>query len=160
MIYPPDKEKQVQAVLGDNWDIDNNRQNALAKASQETQNEPGNAYAWFNQGSNFTYFERYIEATDAFDKAREIGLPQRMLRYQFSPFIAYFHTGQMDDLITLTEYALEITPNSEEAWLWHGWAMYRTGDSQQARQDFERAYRENPNYQDAIYALDFMRNNP
>lgn len=160
LIYPPDKEAQVLAILGDNWDMDVNRKNALEIALQETQDDPGNAYAWFNQGSNLTYFERYVEATDAFDKAREIGLPQRMLRYQFSPFIAYFHTGQMDDLITLTEYALEITPNSEEAWLWHGWAMYRSGDSQQARQDFERAYQENPNYQDTIYALDFMRDNP
>jgi hypothetical protein len=160
LIYPPDKDAQVQVILGDNWDIDVNRQNALEIALRETQADSGNAFAWFNQGSNLTYFERYIEATDAFDKAREIGLPQRMLRYQFSPFIAYFHTGQMDDLINLTEYALEITPNSEEAWLWHGWAMYRSGDIQQARQDFERAYQENPNYQDAIYALDFLRDNP
>jgi len=160
LIFRPDQDDIVKAILGENWDVDRNRQNALDIAMQETRDEPGNAYAWFNLGSNLTYFERYIEATEAFDIAREIGLPQRMLRYQFSPFIAYFHTGQMDDLITLTEYALEITPNSEEAWLWHGWAMYRSGDSQQAQQDFERAYQENPKYQDAIYALEFVRSNP
>ena len=51
----------------------------------------------------------------SYDQARKLGLPQRMLRYQFGPFMAYFHTQRNDDLMTLTEYALKITPNSEEA---------------------------------------------
>ena len=29
----------------------------------------------------------------------QCGLPQRMLRYQFGPFFAYFHTGRIDDLL-------------------------------------------------------------
>ena len=92
-------------------------------------------------------------------KRGELGLPQRMLRYQFGPFIAYFHTGQIEELITLTEYALKITPNSEEALLWHGWAMYRKGDTKKALEDFLRALEENPNYLDAQYALDFVGSN-
>jgi hypothetical protein len=42
-----------------------------------------NAFAWFNQGTNLTYFQRYSEAAQAYDTARSIGLPQRLLRYQF-----------------------------------------------------------------------------
>jgi tetratricopeptide (TPR) repeat protein len=160
MIYPADKEETVKQILGTHWDPDANRQYALEIAQQETEADPDNAYAWFNVGSNLTYFERYIEATDAYDKARELGLPQRMLRYQFGPFIAYFHSGQLDDLIALTDYALEITPNAEEALLWHGWAMYRQGDVTAAVESFQQALVENPNYQDAQYALDFARNNP
>lgn len=160
LIYLPDQEATVKAILGSNWDIDTNRQHALDIAQAETEADPENAFAWFNLGSNLAYFERYIEATDAFDQARELGLPQRMLRYQFSPFMAYFHTGQMDDLITLTDYALKITKNSEEALLWHGWAMYRSGDSRQALEDFQQALQENPNYEDARYALEFVRENP
>ena len=76
------------------------------------------------------YFERYREAAEAYDRARELGLPQRMLRYQFGPFFAYFHTRRMDDLKSLTEYALQITPNSEEALLWQGWMLFRNGDTQ------------------------------
>jgi tetratricopeptide (TPR) repeat protein len=159
VVYQPGQEATVQAILGDNWDPDVNRQHALKAAEAETQADPDNAFAWFNLGANLSYFERYIEATDAFDKARELGLPQRMLRYQFSPFIAYFHTGQIDDLIALSEYALEVTPNSEEALLWHGWAMYRKGDTSQAVENFQQALVENPNYLDAQYALDFVRGN-
>jgi len=160
LIYPSDKEGTVKQILGERWDEDFSRQLALETAGAETQADPKNAFAWFNLGSNLTYFERYIEATDAYDKARELGLPQRMLRYQFSPFIAYFHSGQLDDLTTLAEYALKVTPNSEEALLWHGWAMYRRGDMAQAVKDFQQALIENPNYQDAQYALDFARENP
>ncbi len=159
LIYLPQQEETIKNILGEHWDADVNRQRALEISEQETKTQPDNAFAWFNLGTNLTYFERYIEATDAYDKAREIGLPQRMLRYQFGPFIAYFHTGQMDDLLTLTDYALQITKNSEEAWLWHGWAMYRQGDKLQAEADFRRALEENPNYLDAQYGLEFLRNN-
>jgi len=160
MIYLPDQENTIKDILGPDWDIDSNREHALEVAQAETQEDPGNAFTWFNLGTNLTYFERYIEATDAYDKAREIGLPQRMLRYQFGPFIAYFHTGQIDDLLALTEYALKITKNSEEALLWRGWAMYRLGKKNEARDYFNQALERNPNYADAKYALDFLNNNP
>jgi len=160
VVYLPQQEEVIKSIIGENWDADANRQHALDVALAETQSDPKNAYAWFNLGANLSYFERYIEATDAFDQARAIGLPQRMLRYQFSPFIAYFHTGQIDDLTTLSEYALKVTPNSEEALLWHGWAMYRQGNIDQAIKDFEQALVENPKYQDAQYALDFVHSNP
>jgi tetratricopeptide (TPR) repeat protein len=159
LVYPPEQEAAIKDILGNNWDPDVNRQNALDAAQADTQADPDNAFAWFNLGNNLTYFERYIEATDAFDTARQIGLPQRMLRYQFTPFLAYFHTGQIDDLVTLSEYALKVTPNSEEALLWHGWAMYRQGDTPQAVENFQQALVENPNYIDAQYALDFVRGN-
>jgi tetratricopeptide (TPR) repeat protein len=159
MIYLPDKEEIIKTILGDQWDEDTNRTHALEVAQQETQTDPNNAFDWFNLGTNLTYFERYIEATDAYDQARKIGLPQRMLRYQFGPFIAYFHSGQIDNLLTLTQYALDVTPNSEEALLWHGWAMYRSGKINEAIQDFQSALEKNPHYQDAQYALDFVQNN-
>jgi tetratricopeptide (TPR) repeat protein len=160
LVYPPEKEATVKEILGANWEVDTNRALALERAQAETLTDPQNAFTWFNLGSNLVYFERYIEAADAFDKAREIGLPQRMLRYQFSPFFAYFHTGQIDDLLALTNYALRITNNAEEAFLWHGWALYRNGDSAGAIADFQKALVENPNYQDAQYALNFVQANP
>ena len=159
LVYLPSQEETVKAILGAEWDMDLNRQHALEIAQAETKSSPDNAFAWFNLGTNLTYFERYIEATDAYDKARAIGLPQRMLRYQFGPFIAYFHSGQMDDLLTLTEYALKITPSSEEALLWYGWAMYRQGKTSAALESFQKALERNPTYQDAQYALNFVQTN-
>jgi tetratricopeptide (TPR) repeat protein len=156
LLYRPEQEETLKSILGEDWDPDANRQNALEVAKAETEADPNDAFAWFNLGSNQVFFGNYGEAATAYDKAREIGLPQRMLRYQFGPFFAYFHSGQTDDLMALTEYALDITPNSEEALLWHGWGLYRLGKDVEAIAEWRKAIEANPNYSDAIYALNFV----
>jgi tetratricopeptide (TPR) repeat protein len=158
VIYLPEQEATVKAIMGDSWDKDANRQKALEDAQAATVQEPKNAFHWFNVGSNLVYFDRYAEAAVAFDKAREIGLPQRMLRYQFSPFMAYFNALRTDDLVTITEYALKITANSEEAHLWHGWGLFRQGDTPGAEAEFRKALSLNESYADAQYALNFLYN--
>jgi Tfp pilus assembly protein PilF len=70
--------------------------------------------------------------------------------------MAYFHTGQLDDLEALLDYALQITRNSEEAFLWRGWMEYRRGNEGKAIENFQRALQENPVYEDAKYALRFV----
>lgn len=159
LVYPPDQRERVQQVLGEQWDVEVNRQTALEAAQKETETNPTDSYAWFNLGTNLVYFEKYAQAAQAYDEARKIGLPQRFLRYQFGPFFAYFHTARMDDLLALTEYALKRTPNSEEALLWRGWAMYRQGNLEESSNLFLKALEARPGYSDAIYALDFIRNN-
>jgi len=159
LVFPPEREATLKTILAEDWDVEANRQRALQTAQEETQNDPQNAFAWFNLGTNLVYFERYAEAADAYDQARTLGLPQRMLRYQFGPFFAYFHSNRMDDLIALTEYALKRTPNSEEALLWHGWGLYRLGRKAEAIADFEAALKAHPGYYDAQYALQFVQQN-
>lgn len=159
LLYLPEQEPLVRALLGKDWDADANRQGALAMAQQETQADPTNGFAWFNLGSNLVYFERYPEAAKAYDTARSLNLPQRMLRYQFGMFIAYFQAGRIDDLLATTEYALNRTPNAEEAMLWRGWALYRKGQRQEAAELWQKALRARPGYADARYALDFLSKN-
>lgn len=159
MVYPSEMENDLINVLGENWDMDTNRQNALDSARRETEEDPQNAYAWFNLGTNLTYFESYFEASDAYNTARTIGLPQRMLRYQFGPFISYFHSFQTEELLTLTRYALSITRTSEEAMLWRGWAFFRQGDEGTALKYFRDALKINPNYEDATKAITYMQSN-
>lgn len=156
LIFTPEQEGLVRQLLGEDWDEVVNRQNALAVAHSETQADPENPFAWFNLGSNLVYFDEYAEAADAYDRARELGLPQRMLRYQFGPFFAYFNLNRNEDLLVLTEYALKRTPNSEEALLWHGWALYRDGNKLDALLEFQKAVEARPGYFDADYAIKFV----
>jgi len=160
VVYLPEKEPELQTLLGSNWDPDLNRQNALATAQAATVTDPSDAFAWFNLGSNLVYFERYFEANDAYDQARELGLPQRMFRYQFGPFIANFQSNRTEDLLALTDYALQRTEMSEETWLWHGWGLYRNGDTNGAVEDWRRALSVRPGYEDALYALNFVGSTP
>ncbi len=155
LIYLPEDEDEVALLLGDDWDEATNRENARQASQRATQDNPEDAFAWFNLGSNLLYFEKYAESANAYDKARSLGLPQRMMRYQFGAFIASFQDHRTEDLLSLTKYALERTPNSEEALLWHGWGLYQQGDYEGAIANWERALKHRPNYFDAEYALDF-----
>lgn len=154
--YLPYQEDTVKNILGPHWDADFNRQYALEVAQADAAANPQDAFAWFNVGSNLVYFERYSEAAQAYDTARQIGLPQRMYRYQFGPFFAYFHGNRLEELMAVTEYALQITDNSEEALLWRGWGLYREGDSAAALASFNAALAANPFYTDAQYGIDFI----
>lgn len=156
VIFLPHQEELVKSILGSDWDIQTNRQKALDMAQAEIDQNAQDSLAWFNLGSNLTYFERYLEAAEAYDQARILGLPQRMLRYQFGPFHAYFQTQRYEDLLALADHTLQVTPNSEEGLLWKGWALYALGDNQGAIDAFRKSYQSNPTSHDASYALNFM----
>lgn len=160
LAYLPEQEDQVKELVGADWDEEANRQNALATSQAEVQVDPENAYAWFNLGMNQVYFGQYGPAAASFDEARRIGLPMRMLRYQFGPFWAYYHTDRMEDLATMIDYALQITPNSEDVLLWKGWAFYKEGDVNAAIEQFRLAWENNPNSAYVAQALYFMGANP
>jgi tetratricopeptide (TPR) repeat protein len=157
VLYFPEDEEEIRAILGTAWDPDANRQQALENALTATEADPGNTFAWFNLGSNLVYFERYEEAALAYDKSRELGLPLRMFRYQFGPFFAYFNSNRIEDLLALTDYARSITDMSEEAWLWYGWALYRQNDFKGAKAAWEKALSiNNSAYVDARIALEYV----
>ena len=155
VIYLPQDEGQIQSILGDNWNPDRNRQNALQIAQSQTSADAKDAFAWFNLGSTLVYFERYKEAAEAFDRAFTIGLPQRMTRYQFWPFSAYFNADRIDYLLQLTENTYKpINGNySEEALLWHGYGLLRNGDNTGALADWNKALKVHPDYCDAEKAI-------
>ncbi len=155
-LFLPTQEETVKTILGAHWDPELNRLFSLERTAQAVETAPEDAFAWFNYGSNLVYFARYAEAGVAYDTARSLGLPQRMFRYQFGPFMAYFHAGRNEELMALTEYALKVTDVSEEARLWRGWGFYRQGDNAAALEQFNLALEVQPTYQDAIYAINFI----
>lgn len=146
VMYFPQFEEEMKTLLASDWDPSLNRQNALTASQADSAKNPTDAFAWFNLGSNLVYFDRYEEATLAYDKAREIGLPLRMFRYQFGPFLAYFHSNRNDDLLVLADYARGVTEMSEEAWLWYGFGLYRNGDNDGALKAWQKADKINPNF--------------
>jgi tetratricopeptide (TPR) repeat protein len=146
VMYFPQFEEEMKTLLASDWDPSLNRQMALDSSQADSAKNPTDAFAWFNLGSNLVYFDRYEEAALAYDKAREIGLPLRMFRYQFGPFLAYFHANRNDDLLVLTDYARSITEMSEEAWLWYGFGLYRKGDNSGALKAWQKADKVNPNF--------------
>lgn len=164
VVYKPQQEATVLQILGSEM-IDDFAmwRNAAAIAEQETRQDPDNAFAWFNVGTNLTRLgeltgeqQYYQGGAQAFDTAREIGLPPRMLWYQFRPYFAYLKTGRYQDIVDLADATLETQGgrNVEETY-WHkGHALTFLGDVPGAATAYREALRANPNFTPAQISLD------
>jgi tetratricopeptide (TPR) repeat protein len=153
VIFPVEQVNSIRTLMGDDSSEISNRERTVLKVRAQLNLTPGDAFGWFNLGSNLVYLENYQAASEAFATARRLGLPQRMLRYQFGPFAAEFQTHQVDDLKELLDYSLRITPDSEEAFLWRGLVELQGGDKKSAIGFFQKALDAHPGYRDAINAI-------
>lgn len=160
VVFPLDDRGKILGLLGPEADEAANRQRALDAAQAETERDPENAFAWFNLGSNLNYFDRYAEAAQAFDQARTLGLPWRMMFYQFGPYRAYFNVGRYQDVIDVSTAALDARPDLEENFYWRGWARYMLDDAPGAVSDFRAALKVNPNFEDARASLEQLGASP
>ena len=152
-VYKPEQVEAVAAIIGEDLDDAAMWQNALRDVRAETAVAPDNAFLWFNLGTIYNALGQYEEATTAFDQARAIGLPWRMLWYQFGPYEAYYQTGRYDDVILLADVTLKERPYFEESFYYKGLAQAALGDTKAARENLEKAAEFNPNYEPAVVAL-------
>lgn len=165
VVYPPEEEETVRALLPPAMtDPLTMWQQAAAKAQAETAVAPANAYAWFNLGTNLTELGQltgdqsyFANAAAAFDQARTIGLPWRMLWYQFQPYEAYLAVGRTEDVLTLANATLSSGGGQEEAYYYRGLAYLAQGNPDQARLDFEQAIAWNSTFTAVQAALAAMR---
>jgi len=154
VIYPLEKEKQrvVETILGADADDATMYRQAVVRTEEEVRTT-GDAFAWFNLGSSYVGLGEYAAAADAYQHALDIGLPRRMLWYQFGPFIAYDALGEYQKVLDLSAGVLAHTPNIEELHYYRGRAYLGLGDADKARAEFELAVQYNPHYTEAIQAL-------
>jgi tetratricopeptide (TPR) repeat protein len=126
---------------------------------QLTASQPNNPYIWFNLGSSLTHLADltenptlYASASAAFDQARTIGLPWRMLWYQFEPYEAYLANGRIEDVFTLSDAILssEGGQTVEETYLYRSRAFAALGDESAAATALATALELNPNLETAV----------
>jgi tetratricopeptide (TPR) repeat protein len=153
VIYTGAEAPIVESILGERMDERTMWQQALLQSRIEVQIEPENAFAWFNLGSNQVALGHYEEAAASYDQARRLGLPWRMLWYQFGPFEAYHAIGRYNEVIALVDATLRRVEDVEELHFWKGQALLSQGDLIGARRSFARAAQLNVNYADAARAL-------
>ncbi len=152
-LYTPEQEALVAELLGAALDDDTMWHDALARAQTDAARDPNNAFYWFNLGSSYAALGQYEDAAVAFDQARAIGLPWRMLWYQFGPYEAYYQAGRYEDVRLLAETTLQDRPYFEESYYYLGLAQAALGDQTAARANLERASAFNPNFVLAAQAL-------
>jgi tetratricopeptide (TPR) repeat protein len=153
LIYNDEMAPAVLSILGQEADDKTMWQRALLKAQEEVRQRPDDPFAWFNLGTDLVALGQFEQATVAYDRARVIGLPWRMLWYQFGPFRAYYEAGRYEELIALADATIATAGNVEETYYWKGLGLAAQGDTAGARQAWQRAVELNPNYAEAAAAL-------
>ncbi|MFN8484846.1 MAG: tetratricopeptide repeat protein [Anaerolineae bacterium] len=153
VVYPMDKEAVVKAIVGQDWDEKAMWQRSLAGAQTGVAQDQNDKFAWFNLGSSLEALGKHQEAARAYDQARRLDLPWRMLWYQFGPFDAYMAVGRYQDVLSLADANLKTASNLEESHFYRGKALQAMGQTGEARKAFEQAVKLNTNYQRAKDAL-------
>lgn len=166
LVYQPQEEATIHAILGSEMQQEFTMwSNAAARADLERQDDPEDAFAWFNLGTSLTRMgqltgnaDYYLGGVQAFDQARAIGLPPRMLWYQFRPYMAYWKSGRLDDVIALADATLETQGgrNVEETYWYKGHALLSQGDLSGARTAYQAALAVNSNFYPAQISLDSL----
>jgi tetratricopeptide (TPR) repeat protein len=153
VLFQDGQESELAQILGPAIDDAAMWQDSFTKVMDELAEEPEDAYLWFNLGTIYNALGDYEKAATAFDQARAIGLPWRMLWYQFGPYEAYYQVGRYDDVVLLAETTLKDRPYFEESYYYKGLAEAALGQTRQARADLEKAVRFNPLFTPAIEEL-------
>jgi tetratricopeptide (TPR) repeat protein len=153
VLYRPEDAAQAQEIMSGYWDPAYANEIVLQQSQQELDNGSSDSFTLFNLGSALVELERYAEAADFFDQARGIGLPFRMMWYQYGPFEAYYHQGRYDDVLTLAREVIATTPGVEESYYYAGLAYEAEGDLQRAKSNYEVASWRNPDFTLAKQAL-------
>ena len=87
------------------------------------------------------------------DTLERLGLPYRMLWYQFDIYEVYLAQGRYQELIELTTAVLDATSGLEELYYYRGLAYQALGEDDAARTDFEAALDYNPAFEPARAGL-------
>jgi tetratricopeptide (TPR) repeat protein len=151
LVYPPERAPLAEAILAAHGlDAATMWRAAELRARSEVAANDADLFAWFNLGGSLVQQGRHAEAIAAFDRARAIGLPKRMLWYQFTPFEAYIAEGQPQEVLALSDPILEETESIEELFYWRARASLALGDVESARAALQSSLTLAPNFAPAL----------
>lgn len=166
VVYRPEQEETVAGLMGEEMFDDFKMWQMVAGiAENETVQRPDDVFSWFNLGTALTRMggltgenQYYQGGAQAFDKAREIGLPPRMLWYQFEPYLAYLRTDRYQDIIDLADATMETQGgrNVEETFWYKGHALAYLGDVPGAVAAYRASLGVNENFYPAQISLDSL----
>ena len=148
VLYTLNREAELLGLLGEDADEWQNTVRSLEMARAEAIESPEDAFAWFNMGTNFVDLGMHDVAAQAYDQAISLGLPWRMMWYQFGPYEAYYVTGRYDDMIAIARQNQNDGGGHyvEETWYYLGMAREGRGELDKALQNYTTALSFNPNF--------------
>lgn len=146
VVVPQDKTAIVEAILGDEKDPKVAWERSLERIESEIAHNPDDRYARFNKSVALYHLSRHDEAIETYE-AVEAQLPNRMLWYQLEPILAYYHTGDQERVLEISERILS-NQNRAFSELYHlrSEIFRQRGDEQRAQEELEKVTMYNSNY--------------
>ena len=174
VIYPPEREAELLALLGRHADETVAVADAAQRASDDIFRLDGREqfFAWFNRGTNLVALQDSAGAAAAYDEAFRLDAdlairdpenrPWRLMWYQTGPYWAYYYTGRYSDVISLASRTLAnmSEPVLEESYYWRGLAREAAGDLPGAIEDLRRAVEMHPGFEPALAQLERLGVDP
>src|SRR3989304_10261704 len=157
VVYNPDLEEKVMAILADEWDEQTAWQNSLARAKKEGELDPDNFYPDFNISVASYHLGDFKTSVESFEKV-EAKLPRRMLWYQIEPILAYQKLGNYDRVFEIIQRILDNGNRAfSELYMIRGEIYLEKGEKDKARQELEQALLYNKNLISAQEALNALQ---
>src|SRR3990167_292549 len=153
IVYKPEQEGLVMAILGEESDEQVAWANALSRAEKERSVDPDNIYPIFNISTAAYHLGDYQKTLEAFESV-EGRLPRRMLWYQIEPILAYQKLENYPRVFEISDRLLNGGNRAfSELYLIRGQIYLSQGERDKAREQFELAIQYNKNYDEARDAI-------
>jgi len=153
IVYTPDLEEKVLAIVGEDVDESTNWNKALARAEKERELTPENIYPLFNLSTTAYHLGDYKKSVEAFEQVENL-LPRRMLWYQIEPILAYQKLLNYSRVFEITDKILAGGNHAfSELYLIRGEVYLSQGEKDKAKTEFEQAVSYNKNLEKARQAL-------
>lgn len=160
LIYRPEQEAEVKAIIGANWDANAMFEALRAQSAAEVEANPNDAYALWGLGEALLHLGRPEEAVSAFERSIATGaLPWRYMWYRYGFFEALNQTGRYEQLLAVTETTLGQMGRSEDLRYHRAVALHALGRTDEARAQLQLALQENPRYGPAASFLGELTSN-
>ena len=158
ITFKPEESERLATVLGDNLDPALIARRAVERGQAAVKGDGSkDPLEWHNLGDSLLAAGKLPEASQAYEKALEIGMPKRYFWYQFGLFETYLQLGNADRLLALSSLFLFQQETIEELHFYKGEALQMLKRTGEARTEFQRAVTLNPHYDRAKQALDQLK---
>lgn len=165
VIYPPDRQAEVFAILGPHQDENFNLLHAAEKASLDILRLTGRDqfFSWYNRGTSLMLLTDYGGSAIAYDEAFKLyaslesaSRPWRIFWYQTGPYFAYYFSGRYYDVLNLATQTIDNAgePAIEESFYWRALAKEALGDVAGAIEDLRTSIKYHPDFEPSIFQLD------
>lgn len=155
-VYKKEDEKILKKIIGEDWDEAIMHAKAAALNTKAVEENPEDAYAWFNIGASQYALGEYQKSWEAFEKSENIGWPQRMLWYQIYPVQTANAVGRYEDALRLANQGLRNNNPFAELHYESAVAYKELGNMESAKKELNLTLKYDPNYQKAKDLLDLL----